>query len=46
MHNLVIISFTVHYTEKDFWPNWLIPILSVIGIGVAFYLTYVEIIWG
>lgn len=37
-----VISFTRPLSEKDFWPNWLIPILSVIGIGVAFYLTYVE----
>lgn len=24
------------------WLNWIIPLLSVIGMGVAFYLTFVE----
>ncbi len=24
------------------WLNWMIPLLSVIGMGVAFYLTFVE----
>jgi len=38
----VIISFTRPINEKDFWPKWVIPIVSVLGIGVAFYLTYVE----
>ena len=38
----VIYSFTRPLPEKDFWPNWVIPVLSVLGIGVAFYLTYVE----
>ena len=37
-----IISFTRPLPEKDFWPNWIIPLLSILGIGVAFYLTYVE----
>ncbi len=38
----VIISFTRPLPEKDFWPKWIIPILSLFGMGVAFYLTYVE----
>jgi uncharacterized membrane protein len=38
----VVISFTKPVPEKDFWPKWVIPVLSVLGIGVAFYLTYVE----
>ena len=38
----VVISFTRPVPEKDFWPKWVIPILSVLGMGVAFYLTYVE----
>ncbi len=25
------------------WPNWVVPVLAVIGIGVASYLAYVEI---
>jgi uncharacterized membrane protein len=38
----VVVSFTKPIPEKDFWPEWVIPVLSVLGIGVAFYLTYVE----
>ena len=38
----VIISFTRPLPKKDFWPIWVIPVLSVLGMGVAFYLTYVE----
>lgn len=38
----VIISFTRPLPKKDFWPMWVIPVLSVLGMGVAFYLTYVE----
>jgi uncharacterized membrane protein len=38
----VVISFTKPVPEKEFWPKWVIPVLSVLGIGVAFYLTYVE----
>jgi uncharacterized membrane protein len=37
-----IISFTRPLPEKDFWPKWVIPVLSIFGMGVAFYLTYVE----
>lgn len=25
------------------WPGWVIPVLAVLGMGVAFYLSYVEI---
>jgi uncharacterized membrane protein len=38
----VIIRFTRPLPKKDFWPTWIIPVLSILGIGVAFYLTYVE----
>ena len=38
----VVISFTRPLPEKDLWPKWTIPILSIFGVGVAFYLTYVE----
>jgi uncharacterized membrane protein len=37
-----VISFSRPVPEKDFWPKWVIPVLSVAGMGVAFYLTYVE----
>ncbi len=38
----VIISFTRPVPEKEFWPKWIIPVLAVLGMGVAFYLTYIE----
>jgi uncharacterized membrane protein/thiol-disulfide isomerase/thioredoxin len=38
----VVISFSRPLPEKEFWPKWIIPLLSVLGMGVAFYLTYVE----
>lgn len=38
----VFISFTRPVPEKEFWPKWVIPVFSVLGMGVAFYLTYVE----
>ena len=38
----VIIRFNRPLPEKDFWPSWIIPLISIFGIGVAFYLTYVE----
>lgn len=25
------------------WPGWIIPVLAVLGMGVAFYLSYVEV---
>lgn len=25
------------------WPGWVIPVLAIFGMGVAFYLSYVEI---
>lgn len=28
--------------EARFWPTWVIPLLSVIGMGAAIYLTFVE----
>ena len=38
----IIYDFTRPLAEKDPWPVWLIPALSVLGIAIAFYLTYVE----
>jgi uncharacterized membrane protein len=38
----VIVRFTRPLPKNDFWPTWIIPVLSILGIGVAFYLTYVE----
>ena len=29
-------------TPGPSWLNWLIPLLSLVGMGVAFYLTFVE----
>ncbi len=29
-------------TAGPSWLNWIIPLLSIIGMGVAFYLTFVE----
>ncbi len=31
-------------TETSFvrWPNWVIPLLAIVGLGVASYLSYVE----
>lgn len=28
---------------KDRWPSWVLPALCIIGLGVASYLTYVEV---
>jgi len=38
----VLISFTRPVPEKDFWPKWVVPLISIAGMGVAFYMTYVE----
>jgi uncharacterized membrane protein len=38
----VIFSFRRPLPEKNSWPKWVIPVVSVLGMGVAFYLTYVE----
>lgn len=29
--------------EKNLWPEWAIPVLAVVGLGVAVYLSYVEL---
>lgn len=29
-------------TKNKPWPNWVIPILAILGLGVAIYLTYIE----
>jgi uncharacterized membrane protein/thiol-disulfide isomerase/thioredoxin len=34
------LSSTPH--PLDHWPSWIIPVVSVLGLGVALYLTYVE----
>ena len=28
--------------DQKAWPDWLVPVLSLIGIGIAGYLAYVE----
>jgi uncharacterized membrane protein len=41
---VVGISF-IKGTENKYlkWPDWLVPVLAIIGIGVSLYLTYVEV---
>lgn len=35
--------FVKDTTEKQkYWPEWVIPVLALIGLGVAIYLTFVE----
>lgn len=29
--------------EKNLWPEWAIPVLAIVGLGVAGYLSYVEL---
>lgn len=37
-------SFISNSTNLNItWPKWIIPVLSVVGLGVAIYLSYVEI---
>ena len=36
-------NFTRSSEEQDIWPVWTVPALSVLGIGVAAYLSSVEI---
>jgi uncharacterized membrane protein len=36
------ISFIGNRGNKSFSPSWIIPLLSILGIGVAAYLSYVE----
>jgi len=39
----VVISFLKDsHQNKRLWPKWSVPVLAVIGIGVAGYLMYVE----
>jgi len=42
--SVVIISLSDKPTPEWLasWPDWIIPVLSLIGMGVAGYLTYVE----
>jgi uncharacterized membrane protein len=41
-----IIAAAVYYIRgsapRGRWPSWIIPVLAIIGLGVAIYLTYVE----
>ena len=36
-------SFRGEETKILNWPKWVIPLLSIIGLGVAAYLSYVEV---
>ena len=38
----VVVRFVRPQPAQEFAPKWLIPVLSVFGMGVAFYLSYVE----
>ena len=41
---LVIIKFLAGSDSRLFhWPSWIIPVLALLGMGVAFYLSFVEI---
>jgi uncharacterized membrane protein/glutaredoxin-related protein len=41
---VVIINFLRGTESRWFrWPGWTIPVLAVLGMGVAFYLSYVEV---
>jgi uncharacterized membrane protein/thiol-disulfide isomerase/thioredoxin len=37
------IGFVKETTEKQkYWPEWTIPLLVLIGLGISFYLTFTE----
>lgn len=41
---LVSVNFLRGTDSRLFhWPEWVIPVLAVLGMGVAFYLSFVEI---
>jgi uncharacterized membrane protein/thiol-disulfide isomerase/thioredoxin len=41
---LVVYKFLMGSDSRLFhWPGWVIPILALLGMGVAFYLSFVEI---
>jgi uncharacterized membrane protein len=45
---IVCLAVLINYlrgSEQNFikFPHWLLPLLSVLGMGVAFYLSYIEI---
>ena len=41
---LVAINFLRGSDSRLFhWPDWVIPVLAILGMGVAFYLSFVEI---
>lgn len=31
------------HIEKNLWPDWAIPVLAVVGLGIAGYLSYIEL---
>jgi uncharacterized membrane protein len=40
-----IIAAAMYYIQGSAprrWPSWIIPLLAIIGLGIAIYLTYVE----
>ena len=34
--------FLTNKSAKREWPNWALPLLTIIGLGIALYMTYVE----
>ena len=34
--------FLTNKSAKREWPNWALPVLTIIGLGIALYMTYVE----
>ncbi len=43
--SMVFLLFTYLNGKATFhaWPDWVVPVLAVVGLGVASYLAYVEI---
>ena len=41
-----LLTVTVHYIRgtapKTSWPAWMIPLLAIVGLGVATYMVYIE----
>jgi uncharacterized membrane protein len=40
----VLLRFLANRTDRImFWPNWTLPVISIVGLGIAGYLAYIEI---
>jgi uncharacterized membrane protein len=40
---IIVIILNPERWHLSSWPTWVIPLLSIIGLGVALYLSYIEI---